>query len=328
MKKEVIEKKGTMDRTMYYGKGDVFVYRSYATPLEGIREIPESNCKGRSNIILGMDIKVALKGQDFLTSFTNGDNSLVITTDSMKNFILRHAGMYKGSTMEGFFVFIGERFLDTYSHIKGVALTGKQIPFTDVDVPSVQGFEPSKLVFRQAPIESPTASYEIERTKENEYEVVYQQSGVEGLRLIKVRGSSFTGYIKDEYTTLREAHDRPLFIYLNIYWMYKNERDATGERPEQYVCAEQVTHLVQAVFHEANLPSIQNLIYHIGLRILKRFPQLEEVSFESNNRTWDTIVEHVPGVEGGKVYTDPRPPFGFQGFSMNQKDLEHYEKEN
>nr|WP_246594281.1 urate oxidase [Evansella tamaricis] len=317
--------KGTA-RTMYYGKGDVFVYRTYAKPLKGIKKIPESNFKGRNNTILGMDIQVALKGDAFLPSFTKGDNTSVIATDSMKNFILYHAGEFEGSTMEEFLEFVSGKFLETYSHINGVTISGKQFPFQEVEIPSEQEFTPSDTVFRQGLLEQPYASLEMERTEEDKFQVVDQWSGVEGLRLMKVKGSSFYGFIKDEYTTLPETFDRPLFIYLNIRWRYKNPKDAHGKRPVNYVCAEQVVQIAQTMFHQEDSPSIQYLIYVIGKRILMRFPELGEVTFESNNRTWDTVLEEIPSSLKGKVFTDPRPPYGFQVFSMTPEEVKEWEK--
>ncbi len=146
---------------------------------------------------------------------------------------------------------------------------------------------------------------------------------MKGLKLIKVRGSSFFGYVKDEYTTLPESYDRPLFIFLNIEWRYNDLEDARGNTTDGYVGSEQVRDIAYTVFHEENSPSIQNLIYRIGYRILERFPQLIEVRFESNNRTWETILDEIPSSEEGKVFTEPRPPYGFQCFSMTREDLEN-----
>ena len=87
------------------------------------------------------------------------------------------------------------------------------------------------------------------------------------------------------------------------------------------MAAEQIRDIAHTVFHEQHSPSIQNLIYRIGQRSLLRFPQLKEIRFESNNRTWETILEEV-SVGEGKVFTEPRPPYGFQGFSMTKRDLE------
>ncbi|NUU78880.1 factor-independent urate hydroxylase [Paenibacillus xylanilyticus] len=318
---ELVAKTAAMPkRTMYYGKGDVWLYRSYAKPLTGISPIPESPFTGRSNILFGMNIKVAVQGDEFLPSFTEGDNSLIVATDSMKNFILKHAASYTGATVEGFLAYVSQRLLETYSQMTKVQMTADQIPFADVPIGVDGSYRSSALVFRYSQNDRATAAIEAERNGQ-QIEWSNHFSGVADLRLIKVKGSEFSGFVRDEYTTLPEAMDRPLFIFLDINWRYDDPKDGMDDSRGRYVAAEQVSDVAAAVFHECRSASIQHLLYHIGLRLLKRFGQLSEVSFESNNRTWDTVLEEVK--EGdGKVYTEPRPPYGFQGFSMTRNDLE------
>jgi urate oxidase/2-oxo-4-hydroxy-4-carboxy-5-ureidoimidazoline decarboxylase len=55
----------------------------------------------------------------------------------------------------------------------------------------------------------------------------------------------------------------------------------------------------------------------MGQRILERFPQLAEVSFESQNRLWDLAVTSETD-ERVKVYTDPRPPYGKIGLVLRR----------
>ncbi|WP_342510971.1 factor-independent urate hydroxylase [Sporosarcina sp. FSL K6-1522] len=306
-------------RTMYYGKGDVFVYRTFVKPLTGLKRIPESNFTERDNTIFGFNCQVSLKGDAFLPSFTEGDNSLVVATDSMKNFIQRNAATYQGNTAEGFIKYICEAFLARYSHIESVELTANEISFDNVQVPKGDGHENSEVVYRRSRNESATTTIEVQRTATGS-EVTKHSSGIVGVQLIKIKGSSFYGFIRDEYTTLPEAHDRPLFIYLDFNWEYTNIEDASGVNPEKYVAAEQICDIANTVFHELDNRSIQQLIYHIGLRILERFPQLDNVQFKTNNRTWETVVEEIPNSEGS-VYQEPRPPFGFQGFIVTQEDL-------
>lgn len=310
-----------MQRTMRYGKADVWVYRTYAAPLTGVRPIPESAFTGRSNILFGMNVKVAVEGEAFLSSFTDGDNTLVVATDSMKNFILKHAGDYEGSTQEGFLELVARRFLETYPHMSAVDISSEQIPFDELPVPTKDSFEPSPLVFRYSLNEQSLASVEVKRSGE-EIITTNHLSSLKGLKLLKVRGSSFYGFVQDEYTTLPESYDRPLFIFLNIGWRYNDFEEAKGSTTDGYVAAEQIRDIAYTVFHEENSPSIQNLIYRIGLRILERFPQLVEVRFESNNRTWETVLDEIPASQEGKVFTEPRPPYGFQCFSMTRDDLE------
>lgn len=308
------------ERTMYYGKGDVFVYRTYATPLKNIKPIPESHFTGRDNVILGMNIEICLYGDAFLPSYTDGDNSMIITTDTMKNFIQRHAAKYEGSTMEGFISFVGKRFLDQYPHVAAVEMKAHDLPFSPVDVPVGSELRKSGVVYNKFRGEYATAAIKIDRTSDG-YEVTHQVSEMKDLHLIKITGSSFYGYIQDEYTTLPEEYDRNLFIYLDINWTYTNTNDATGDDPSRYVPAEQIRDIATAVFDELDNHSIQHLIYHIGCQVLRRFPQLQEVAFESNNRKWNTVVESAENGDGA-VYTEPLPPYGYQGFSVTRADLD------
>jgi urate oxidase len=272
-----------------------------------------------------MNVKVAVEGEAFFSSFKDGDNTLVVATDSMKNFILKHAGDYQGATQEGFLEFVAHRFLERYSHMTGITISGDQISFEELPVPTNGSFEPSPLVFRYSLNEQAGASIEVKREKD-EIITTNHISSLKGLKLIKVKGSSFYGYVKDEYTTLPESYDRPLFIFLNIDWRYNDLEDARGNTSDGYVATEQVRDIAYTVFHEENSPSIQNLIFRIGTRILERFPQLVEVRFESNNRTWETILDEIPASEEGKVFTEPRPPYGFQCFSMTRDDLDSEEE--
>lgn len=309
----------TDQRTMNYGKEKVAVYRTYANPLENVRTIPESSFDGRDNILFGLEVRVQFEGEEFLPSFSEADNSKVVATDSMKNFVLHQAGEYEGATSEGFLHFVGREFLETYSHVEAVKMSAKEFPFDQRMVPGEDGFEPSDLVFRVSDDESAFGEVYLDRDGDG-LRIKEQTSGVTGIELVKVKGNSFTGYIQDEYTTLPEREDRALYISLDILWTYSDPEDALGEEPQQYVPAEQVRDIAQVVFHEVDSNSIQDLIYQIGLRVLERYPQLKSVSFEANNRTWIEVREDLEG--DAKVLREPPRPTGYQQFSMDRSDLE------
>jgi urate oxidase len=112
---------------------------------------------------------------------------------------------------------------------------------------------------------------------------------------------------------------------MDIFWTYADSADALGSDPERYVAAEQVRDIVQVVFDDLDVNSIQELIYQTGLRVLERFPQLESVSFEANNRTWIGVRDDLDG--DGKVLREPPRPTGFQQFSMDRDDLEEATRE-
>jgi urate oxidase len=310
---------GNDQRTMNYGKENVAVYRTYATPLENVRTIPESSFDGRENILFGAEVRVQVEGEAFLPSFSEGDNSMVVATDSMKNFVHHHLGEYEGATIEGFLEYVGTELLETYSQIETVTVSADRLPFEERPVPGEDGFEPSELVFRVADGAAGYGEVTLERTTD-ETERTEQTSGVTGIELVKVKDNSFTGYVQDEYTTLPERENRTLYVGMDIFWTYADSADALGSDPERYVAAEQVRDIAQVVFDDLDVNSIQQLIYQVGLRVLERFPQLESVSFEANNRTWIGVRDDLDG--DGKVLREPPRPTGFQQFSMDRSDLE------
>jgi urate oxidase len=304
---------------MNYGKEKIAVYRTYASPLEGIEPIPESAFDGRENTLFGLDVRVQAEGEEFLPSFSEGDNSKVVATDSMKNFVLHQAGEFDGATIEAFLEFVGSQFLETYPQMESIQMSADEIPFEQRQIPTDDGFKASDLVFRQSDDESAFGEIYLDRTEEGPA-VAEQISGVTDIELVKVKGSSFTDYVQDEYTTLPEREDRALHITLDIFWTYDDAEDALGNQPTQYVPAEQVRDIAHVVFDEVDSNSIQDLIYQIGLRILERYPQLESVSFEANNRTWIQERDDLDGE--GTVLKEPPRPTGFQQFSMDHSDLE------
>jgi urate oxidase len=111
--------------------------------------------------------------------------------------------------------------------------------------------------------------------------------------------------------------DRPLHITLDVHWRYADAADALGADPSRYVAAEQVGDLVRAVFHELVSESIQHLVHEMGERMLERFPQLAEVSFDARNLTPDPIgqSELEPG---RRVYSAPFPAFGIIHLTMTR----------
>ena len=299
-----------------YGKADVKVYRTHAAPLRGLAAIPESPFHGRQNTLFGAEIEVIVRGEAFLEAYTGGDNRRVVATDTMKNFITEQALVCSAPTLEGWLRHIGAAFLDEYPHMERLTMAGRELPFLAGLVPEADGFGLSDRVFSRDLNACSTARMDLERDEEGGVRVTDLQSGREGLKLIKLTGSAFADFARDEHTTLPERRDRPLYIWCDIGGRYADAGDALGD-PAAYVAGEQVGDLAAAVFDEFVSLSIQHLVHQIGLRMLDRFPQLAEVSFEAQNRLWDSAAVSEAD-EQLRVYVEPRPPFGRIGLVMRR----------
>ena len=92
-----------MKADIRYGKHDVSFYRTH--PVRGL---------------LAGRVSIDVFGDNFLPSYTEGDNRDVVATDTMKNFVYAMALEYPGATTEGLAAFLARRFLDTYQHVRRV----------------------------------------------------------------------------------------------------------------------------------------------------------------------------------------------------------------
>jgi urate oxidase len=216
----------------------------------------------------------------------------------MKNFIQRETMNFTGYDLEGFCRFLGTAFLARYSQVEGVQVSAEEIPYAALEQ-GAAGFSPSGP-------ERATARVELERER-----VVEAVSGIRGFRLLRLGGSAFKGFVRDEYTTLPDLLSRPLHIWLDLDWRYTEPAAAFNEG--QIVA--RARHIVRDVFGSIESGSIQQLITRIATRLLEETPEIVELDMEANNRTWDTIAER--GDELG-IYTEPRPPYGVLGLRIKR----------
>ena len=295
-----------------YGKRRVPVYRVYARPLVGVIPIPESPFTGRANVLFACEVDVEVLGEDFLPAYTEGDNRTVVATDSMKNIILKEALDYDGATLEGYLAAVGHRFIERYDQLHDLRLSVRELPFPAATVPdaaSEGSFHESDVLFSgSGEAEDHAVAHLHLRRDGDAVGVTAHECGRVGLKLLKVTGSAFTAFVRDEHTTLPDRRDRPLFIYLDVFWRYAAVDDLLGT-PATYVPAEQVRDLCRAVFHAFVSESIQHLVHEMGKRLLARFSQLAEVRFVAQNRTRDPFYASETDL-AVKVYSDPFSAYG------------------
>ena len=272
----------------YYGKGDVIVYRL--------------NRDGRTlenqSPVFGANVKLLVYGDAFWPTYAAGNNSGLIATDSMKNFIQRETLNYSGSDLEDYSRFIAAKFLDTYRQVEGVQVSAIGIPYAPFSAgsPAFVPSGPDRL----------TARVELNRTG-----IVEIVSGILNLRWLRLGGSAFHGFVRDEYTTLSEIKNRPLHMWLDMEWQYTSPEAAFSAG--KIACA--VSKIARHTFESFESGSIQQVIYQAGSEILRQIPVIAEIRLEANNRTWDTVTER--GEELG-VYTDARPPYGCLGLRLGR----------
>jgi len=268
----------------YYGKGDVIVYR-----LNRDGQQPAG-----ANPVFGANVKILIYGDAFWPTYTTGDNTGLIATDSMKNFVQRETMNFTGYDLESYCRFLATKFMETYPQVSGAQVSAVEIPYQGAAAFSPAGPE--------------RASASLELTREG---LTGVKSGIEGFRLLRLRGSAFHGFVRDQYTTLPDIKDRPLHMWLDLNWTYTTSEAAFSEG----ALTKQVRALVRELFEDFESGSIQQIVYQIGEKMLADIPSIAEIHLEANNRTWDTIAES--GFALG-VYTDARPPYGILGLTLKR----------
>ncbi len=255
----------------YYGKGDVSVYR--LNRAEGS--------------MFAANVTLLLYGDAFWPTYTTGDNTSLVATDSMKNFIQRETLHFEGSALEEYCRFLSQKFLATYPHTEGAQISAAETPLGG-------GTE-----------------HAFARLEMRANQLVEARSGIDGFRLLRMGGSAFHGFIRDQYTTLPDLKDRPLHMWLDLSWSYVDVEAAFSDGS----VTNAVRRIVRDVFNGFESGSIQQVIYQMGTRVLEELSLVAQVDLEANNRTWDAATE--PGAEVG-VYTDARPPYGILGLSLRR----------
>jgi urate oxidase / 2-oxo-4-hydroxy-4-carboxy-5-ureidoimidazoline decarboxylase len=276
----------------YYGKDDVIVYR-----LNRDGQTPSGNSP-----VFGSNVLMLIYGEAFWPTYETGDNTGLIATDSMKNFIQRETMNFPGCDLESYSRFLATRFLDTYPQVEGIQVTATEIPYGAI-ASGVAAFSPGGPERANARIELRRAAGSVES--------VEIRSGIAGFRLLRLGGSAFHGFVRDQYTTLPDIRNRPLHMGLALDWLYTEPGAAFSDG----AITAQVRAMVHQTFRAFESGSIQQIIYQLGTKMLAEIPTVAEVNLEASNRTWDAVAEDG---ETLGVYTDARPPVGCLGLTLRR----------
>ncbi len=268
----------------YYGKGDVSVYK-----------LQRAGTTAGQSPVFGAKVLLLTYGDAFWPTYTTGDNTGLVATDSMKNFIQRETFGFEGDDLADYCRFLASRFMDTYGQVEGAQVSASEVPYEGIE---------GGAAFTPAGPERATARVELRNGQ-----VVEAAAGVRGFRLLRLGGSSFHGFVRDQYTTLPEIRNRPVHMWLDLEWRYSKPEAAFGRNG----VTAQARAIVREVFRTFDSGSIQQVIYQMGTSLLEQIPSLADVHLEANNRTWLPVAER--GDEFG-VYMEPPPPYGCLGVRL------------
>jgi urate oxidase len=157
-------------------------------------------------------VEVLLSG-DFESCFTDGDNSAILPTDTMKNTVYSRARESTAESIEDFALELADFFLKRNPQVSHTAIN---IGSTAWEHAVVQG-RPHPSTFIRGSSESQTTAVTCAQGGDPSV-----TSGLENLVVLKTANSGFEGYIHDSLTTLPETADRLFGTSMRAQWKYRS----------------------------------------------------------------------------------------------------------
>jgi urate oxidase len=215
------------------------------------------------------DLTVAIRFQgDYDESYTVGDNSAVLPTDTMKNTVYALAATARVEDAESFGLTLAEHFLDRNPRLERVRIDITEQTWGRI---ASGDHEYGQAFVRHGP-DTRTATVSADR------EQTTVEAGVADLVILKSAHSAFAGFPRDEFTTLPETQDRILATSLTATWMY---RDATVSFGPAWSA---VRRTLLESFAEHHSASVQHTLYAMGQAVIQSVDDVSAIHLVMPNK--------------------------------------------
>jgi len=249
---------------------------------------------GPVHTLKDIDVAAHLKG-DFESSYTSGDNTKVVATDTIKNTINILSRQHLGEEIERFAAILGEHFLTRYEQVDEAEIQISERGWERLVVDS----QPHPHSFQAGSEGRMFTRVTCDRTAKT------VRSGIRDLVILKSTGSGFENYPKDEFTTLPETADRILATSFSATWTFKDQ-------PADYNRAnEAILSAMLKVFASNYSPSAQTTLFQMGEAALAVCPEISELDLAMPNKHC-LLINLVPfGLENkNEVFVPTDEPHG------------------
>jgi len=213
-------------------------------------------------------VEVLLQGE-FETCFSEGDNSKVLPTDTMKNTVYSLARSSSADCIEDFAKEITEFLLKRNPQVSAAEANIVEAAWDHLRV----GGSEHPTTFVRTGAENQTTS--VQKERDREFSVT---SGLDNLVILKTAGSAFEGYIKDSLTTLPETTDRLFGTALRANWKY----DSAELNFSKLRARTRESLLAAFAGHQSK--SVQHTLYEMAKYALATVPELRDVELVMPNK--------------------------------------------
>lgn len=224
-----------------------------------------------SHEIRQLSVDVALEG-DFESAHTGGDNSSILPTDTMKNTVYAFAKEHLTASIETFGVILAGHFIDHNPQIGEVRITLTEYCWKRLEVEG----KPHPYAFVNGGSEKHVAVIVKSR------QALILSAGIDDLLILKTTDSGFSGFIRDQYTTLKETADRILSTSCNVRWDYQ------GLPTDPQAAYDAIRQNLLESFARHKSLSVQHTLYAMGESVLQTFPAVTTITLQMPNK------HHIP----------------------------------
>jgi urate oxidase len=213
-----------------------------------------------------LTVEVQLQG-DFGPAH-QGDNAQVLPTDTMKNTVYALARQGPVDPAESFGERLGRRFLSACPAATRAVVTLEVHRWMRAHAAGT----PHPHAFVRGRSERRLAWVTVERDR------TVVEAGLDRLGLLKSTGSAFEGFLRDEYTTLKETDDRIMATDVEARWTY-------ARSPADYGAAwTAIEAALIETFARHESASVQQTLYAMGEAALAACSEVSEIRLLLPNR--------------------------------------------
>jgi len=258
--------------------------------------------------IRDLNVSSALRG-DFRDAHITGDQQAILPTDTQKNTVFAFAKEKGVRSIEEFALSLGDHFIHQTPKATGARIEIEEYFWDRI---SIDG-SPHDHSFVRNGGETRTTVVTVEGRGEDRQAWVV--SGLKDLVVAKTTGSEFWGYLKDEYTTLKETTDRILATSLVARWRY-DTLDVDFDKSY-----EQIRAMLLKRFAEVHSYALQQTLYAMGESVLEEFPEVAQIKFSAPNKHHFLVDLSPFNLENpGEVFIAADRPYGLIEATVERDD--------
>ncbi len=268
-----------------------------------------ANCYGKDGIRLAavrrdgdrhtftdLEIAVRMVG-DFEPAHVAGDNSAILPTDTMRATCYALARQNDPADTTAYGLALCNRFLEAAPAAQLVEVEIEQRPWDHI---SADGTE-APHAFRQGSGARRVTT--VSRQRDGDPVIT---AGLRGLRLLKTTGSAFSGFLRDDYTTLEETRDRILATTLEARWGYD---DGEVDYPLLLEVVEDT--LVSAFARHDSSESVQHTLYELARTVVESFAEVAWIRLRMPNEHHIAADLSPYGLDNpGEIFVVADRPYG------------------